>query len=93
MTRETLNIGLAPAEVMCARLGITELFEQADLLEIGCYRAALIALHGAPPAGADFHIERNVHDFGTYRELAARYDHRSRSRQRRSLSIHGDISR
>lgn len=50
------------------------MFEQANLLEIRCYRAALIACHGAPPTGAAFHVERNVHDFGTYRELAVRYD-------------------
>lgn len=74
MTRETLTIGPAPAEEPCAQLGITDLFEQANLLEISCYRAALIACHGAPPAGAAFHVERNIHDFGTYRELAVRYD-------------------
>lgn len=74
MTRETLTIGPAPAEEPCAQLGITDLFEQANLLEIRCYRAALTACHGAPPAGAAFHVERNVHDFGNYRELAVRYD-------------------
>ncbi|MDJ0277683.1 hypothetical protein QLH51_12835 [Sphingomonas sp. 2R-10] len=74
MTRETLNIGPAPAEEPCAQLGITDLFEQANLLEILCYRAALTACHGKPPEGAAFHIERNVHDFGTYRELAVGYD-------------------
>jgi|GEM_PF-527802 len=74
MTRETLNIGPAPAEEPCAQLGITDLFDQANLLEILCYRATLIACHGAPPAGAAFRVERNAHDFGTYRELAAHFD-------------------
>jgi hypothetical protein len=60
-----IDIGVAPANEDCAQLGITPDFDAANRLEVLAYRAAIIAVHGAPPRGCRLEPKSSHHDFGT----------------------------
>ena len=64
-----IDIGVAPGCEDCAQLGITPDFSAANRLEVLAYRAAIIAVHGAPPEGCRLEPTSNHHDFGTYCSL------------------------
>ena len=65
----TIDLGGAPSDEDCAQLGHTDDFTKLNQLEVNAYRAAIIAVHGAPPAGCELRTLFNHHDFGTYRTL------------------------
>lgn len=69
-----IDLGGAPANEDCAQLGHTPDFERLNRLEVATYRAALIARHGAPPAGCALVTLTNRHDFGTYHTLGLKID-------------------
>ena len=64
-----IDIGVAPANEDCAQLGITPDYRAANRLEVLAYRAAIIAVHGAPPDGCRLELKSSHHDFGTYCSL------------------------
>ena len=66
----TIDLGGAPANEDCAQLGHTPDFDTVNRFEVLAYRAALIAVHGAPPAGCRLLSVENRHDFGDYATLA-----------------------
>ncbi|MBA4083120.1 MAG: hypothetical protein C0496_17930 [Erythrobacter sp.] len=64
-----IDIGVAPANEDCAQLGITPDYRAANRLEVLAYRAAIIAVHGAPPNGCRLEPKSSHHDFGSYCSL------------------------
>jgi len=66
---DIIDLGGAPANEECAQLGHTPDFERLNRLEVGAYRAAIIARHGPPPEGCSLTTITNRHDFGIYRTL------------------------
>ncbi len=66
---DTIDLGGAPANEDCAQLGHTPDFERLNRLEVGAYRAAIIARFGPPPAGCTLVTLTNRHDFGVYYTL------------------------
>ena len=66
----TIDLGSAPANEDCAQLGHTPNFANVNRFEMLAYRAALIAVHGVPPAGCHLVSVENRHDFGDYATLA-----------------------
>lgn len=71
---DIIDLGGAPANEECAQLGHTPDFDRLNQLEVGTYRAAIIARYGPPPDGCTFVPLANRHDFGVYRTLALRID-------------------
>ena len=74
MTMITIGLGTTPCDEACAQTGVTANWIYLQNLECEVYRAALIAVHGPPPAGVTLAIRANRHDFGSYTELEARFD-------------------
>ena len=71
---DTLEIGGTPAEENCAQVGVTEDFDRFNRLECQAYIAALQKKYGQEPEGAILVIRSNPHDFGSYREVACKFD-------------------
>jgi len=69
-----IYIGGAPAESLCASLGVTPDFDQINRIECNAYIVALRRKFGEPPEGACFRVKKNSHDFGAYREVVMDYD-------------------
>lgn len=67
---DIIDLGGAPANEECAQLGHTPDFDKLNRLEVGAYRAAIIARYGPPPEGCTLISLTNRHDFGVYRTLA-----------------------
>ena len=74
MTMITIGLGTTPCDEACAQTGVTKSWVYLQHLECEVYRAALIAVHGPPPAGVTLAIRAHRHDFGSYTELEARFD-------------------
>ena len=71
--KETLEIGSSPCNEDCAQVGTDGYREQAQV-ECKQFIAAIRRVHGNEPEGARLFIKANAHDFGTYFEVAVRYD-------------------
>lgn len=70
----TIDLGGAPANEECAQLGLTPDFRAVNRFEVLAYRAAIIAVHGAPPDGCRLAPVTNHHDFGSYCTLGLTVD-------------------
>ena len=68
-----MELGPTPLEESCAQVGADNYFEQARK-ECRAYIAQLRRVFGAEPEGARLVIRGNSHDFGTYYEVAVKYD-------------------
>jgi len=73
MTTLTLSLGPTPYNERCAQTGVTADWLVLQQLEATTYRAALIALHGPPPAGVHLPVATYGHDFGSYAAIEVRY--------------------
>lgn len=71
--KETLEIGPVPSDEECAQVGSPD-YEERALAECQKFRECLMRYFGTPPEGARLVITRNPHDFGTYYEVAVKYD-------------------
>lgn len=71
---ETLELGPTPPAESCQQIGTDTYDPQAARAECQRYIRALEHHLGAPPQGARWTITRNAHDFGTYYEVALRFD-------------------
>jgi hypothetical protein len=71
--RQYLEIGPVPCEEECAQVGQDDYHERA---RPECIRfiKAIRATVGAEPEGASLVVKSNPHDFGSYLEVAVRYD-------------------
>lgn len=73
MTTLTLTLGPTPYNEQCAQTRVTGDWLVLQQLEATTYRAALIAIHGPPPAGVHLPVATYGHDFGSYAEIEVRY--------------------
>lgn len=70
-----VEIGATPAEEACAQVGSTDYYSRAKA-ECRAFINQLRRMFGPEPEGARLFIRANPHDFGTYHEVACRYDDR-----------------
>jgi len=75
MATDRVEIGCTPCEEDCAQTGSKD-YDYTKLNKIECkaYIAALRKVYGDEPEGASLYTKSNPHDFGTYYEVAVRYD-------------------
>jgi hypothetical protein len=77
--RDTIEIGAAPYNEDCAQVGRDD-YGPRSLVETRAYKAQLTRLvlahlDGKPmPASFGIRVKSNVHDFGSYREVAVSFD-------------------
>lgn len=62
-----------PHDEPCSQVGSDNYLQKARL-EARAFINQLIRENGEPPAGAQFKITRNPHDFGTYLDVALTFD-------------------
>lgn len=75
----TVNIvGPSPCEEPCAQVG-QEGYGILALAECKAYIKQLRRHFGSEPEGAELFIKGNAHDFGTYYEVAVRFDEKNRA--------------
>lgn len=72
--KEFLELGPAPIEEPCAQLGHTEDYPHVAKEECRRFIKLLREKFGAEPDGASLVIKANQHDFGTYYEVACKFD-------------------
>ena len=70
---DTLDIGPTPSEETCAQIGDDDYATKARA-ECRRFIALILAKFGHEPTGARLIIKANPHDFGTYYEVAVKYD-------------------
>jgi len=73
MTTLTLALGPTPYDERCAQTRVTADWLVLQQLEATTFRAALIALHGAPPPGVHLPVATYGHDVGSYAAIEVRY--------------------
>jgi hypothetical protein len=71
--KESISIGSSPYGEDCVQLGSDDYYQKSKN-KILVYKEQLIREFGEPPFGCILYIESNPHDFGTYHELACKYD-------------------
>ena len=71
--REYLEIGATPCEEDCAQVGSDDYHVRARG-ECRRFIEAIRQVCGAEPEGAALVIKSNPHDFGSYLEVAVRFD-------------------
>lgn len=74
MSSEYLEIGPTPCEESCQQVGTPGYDSVAAWNECSRYIELIDKCFGHPPYGASLRIKSNRHDFGTYYEVAVRYD-------------------
>jgi len=75
--RDSLSLGPTPSGETCQQVGSDSYSPRKAVNECREYIAQLTRIFGTPPGTADFCITSNTHDFGTYRDVAVRYDDNS----------------
>ena len=71
--RETLELSPTPVDEQCEQIGPNYRPEIARA-ECRAFIGQLRRMFGEEPAGATLKISSNPHDFGTYYEVAVRFD-------------------
>ena len=70
---DTVEIGSSPYEEDCAQVG-TDDYEDRAKKECRAFINQIIRTLGSPPEGCRLFIKSNIHDFGIYYEVAAKFD-------------------
>jgi hypothetical protein len=78
MQKDVVYLGCAPAEEECAQVGSPD-YEDRAKRECLAYIEAIRAVCGPEPEGAKLKIKRDIHDFGSYLEVACEYDTENRT--------------
>ena len=86
---DTLTIGPVPSVEQCEQLGRNYDARRAKQ-ECRAFMAQLIREFGAPPYDADLVITSNPHDFGTYHEVAVRYNEDDRAALEYAFKLEGN---
>jgi hypothetical protein len=73
MARETLEIGSTPYDEDCAQVGSDD-YAKRGKAECNRFIALLTKKFGNPPGEAYFYVKSNPHDFGTYYEVAIKFN-------------------
>jgi hypothetical protein len=68
-----LEIGAVPGGENCEQLG-PDYRPEVARRECRAYINQLVRINGEPPPGVSYFISDNPHDFGTYHEVAVRFD-------------------
>lgn len=71
---ECIEIGPAPCDEDCAAIGKDEDFAARNVAECRAFIHQLRREFGDEPEGARLVIRNNPHDFGTYREVACKFE-------------------
>jgi len=72
---DELELGTTPTGEDCAQVGSTAYdFYNVSKMEIKAFYNQLMRMFPNLPYGVQFKRQSNIHDFGTYYELAIRYD-------------------
>jgi hypothetical protein len=71
---DSIEIGASPSNEECAQCGIDPDFGERNRAECRALMHQLRRVHGDEPEGARLYIKANPHDFGTYREVACKFD-------------------
>lgn len=72
--KQTITIGATPSEESCAQVG-SENYSEMSQIECRVFRRQLERCHPIPlEAIATLVVAGQAHEFGTYREVAVRYD-------------------
>ena len=74
MAFDTLYIGSVPCEEDCAQVGLTHDAQTLNRIECKHYIQALRRVYGNEPENTYFAIVGESHDFGTYYEVAVKYN-------------------
>lgn len=71
--REYMELSVVPYDEPCVQVG-SEDYGRWSRIECKAYIAQLRREFGVEPEGASMYTKSNPHDFGTYYEVAVRYD-------------------
>jgi hypothetical protein len=71
---DTLEIGSTPCDEACQQVGTKDYDPHKARLECQRFRTQLRQQFGEEPEGAKLIIKGNPHDFGTYYEVACKYE-------------------
>ncbi len=71
--KETIEIGSSPSDETCAYVGMDN-YEVLAREECERFIALIRKKLGPEPEGARLFVKSNPHDFGTYLEVAVRFD-------------------
>jgi hypothetical protein len=75
--RESLELGPTPCDEACVQVGTDDYFAKARP-ECRRYIDLLTKKFGKPPGEAYFYVKSNPHDFGSYLEVAIKFNINSR---------------
>jgi len=70
---DTLELASAPVGEECAQLGSPDYYERAKK-ECNAFIGQLRRKFGKEPVGARLYVKANAHDFGSYYEVACKFD-------------------
>ncbi|CAM2198439.1 Lipoprotein (plasmid) [Paraburkholderia kururiensis] len=68
---ETIEIGSAPSDEQCAQVGESD-YPERSRAECRAFINQIKRAMGEPPDGVGLYVKSNVHDFGTYLEVAVK---------------------
>lgn len=71
---EYLEIGPVPSDESCQQVGTASYDSTKARAECRAFANQIARVCGAPPFGAKLVVKSNPHDFGTYHEVAVKYD-------------------
>lgn len=74
MSFEYMEIGPTPANEECLQLGADNYTSDGARAECHRFIRTIKVKLGEPPEGASLVVRSNRHDFGTYYEVAVKYD-------------------
>lgn len=86
---ETLEIGATPYEEDCYQVGTDNYAEKARI-QCGAFIAQLKRLFGEPPEGARLYVKSNPHDFGSYYEVAVKFDENNEAAVTWAYNVEGN---
>lgn len=86
---DTLEIGSCPYSEDCAQVGSDD-YQEKSKKELHAYANQLIRMFGQPPEGARLFIKANPHDFGTYHELACKYNEDNEEATQYAYKLEGE---
>ena len=89
MAKDVLAIGSSPCDEDCAQVGSEGYYERAQA-ECRRFIELLRRTFGPEPEGAELFIKANLHDFGTYYEVACRFDPDAEAAVDYALKCEGD---
>jgi hypothetical protein len=88
--RECLELGPTPCDEECAQVGTDDYFAKARP-ECHRYIQLLKKKFGNPPGEAYFYVKSNPHDFGSYLEVAIKFNTNSREEMAYAYHVESNL--